>query len=375
VNGDRLEYLDSLRGLAAVAVFCRHFTGAFGFLSALPAFVEKSPLAAYHDGAAAVSLFFVLSGFVLSLRVLSRESPAYDLRANVLPFAVARIARIWLPFVVILLASALAQRTLMPVAGGDAPASSAWLLGLWREPASAYDLLHQGMLVFQTGGEHVLPQDWTLTIEMNLSLLMPFLLLIASQSMAALVAFTVVAVGLLTVHNYLVAFVIGMGIARYSDVLVKRVPRAPLPARVALALGGVFFYSFRYSREMLPSFLQFPIRESWLVHINEIGAAIVIVTAMTSPALQRLLRHTFLAFMGRVSYSIYLLQLPVLIVFAPACIRWLNSVGLRDADSVRILAWVASMTVLLVLSWASCVWIELPSIALGKRVTARVPRL
>jgi peptidoglycan/LPS O-acetylase OafA/YrhL len=82
---DRLLYLDGLRGIASVAVFFWH-----NFLAFFPGAVDKripirvpwleadvyrSPLAVLFAGDFAVYIFFVLSGFVISVRFFVQKDP------------------------------------------------------------------------------------------------------------------------------------------------------------------------------------------------------------------------------------------------------------------------------------------------------------
>ena len=61
----------------------------------------------FCDGQAAVSLFFVLSGFVLSLRFF-REAQEPDLRNfRFMPYLWARICRLWLPYLAVFAVAAL----------------------------------------------------------------------------------------------------------------------------------------------------------------------------------------------------------------------------------------------------------------------------
>src|ERR1700737_383359 len=69
----RLAYLESIRGLAAVQVVLLHFLSAFWpdlvfeSVSRSPAwYVHLSPLYFLYDGYSAVYIFFVLSGYVLT---------------------------------------------------------------------------------------------------------------------------------------------------------------------------------------------------------------------------------------------------------------------------------------------------------------------
>ena len=70
------------------------------------AWLYATPLRLLVSGPAAVLLFFVLSGFVLTLSLKSEKRPNYP------AFAVSRFARIWLPFAVAILASAAVSRHL-----------------------------------------------------------------------------------------------------------------------------------------------------------------------------------------------------------------------------------------------------------------------
>src|SRR5690606_7470689 len=68
----RLGALDGLRGWAAVTVFLSHC--ACTLSGAAYAWAVHSPLRLFLDGQAAVDLFFVLSGFVLTLPFLRGEN-------------------------------------------------------------------------------------------------------------------------------------------------------------------------------------------------------------------------------------------------------------------------------------------------------------
>jgi peptidoglycan/LPS O-acetylase OafA/YrhL len=77
----QLDALTGLRFLAAIAVVFHHSIGVF--------FTTES-LAPYPLGAGGVSMFFVLSGFILTYR-----HPSLPAGRDILRFYVARIARIW----------------------------------------------------------------------------------------------------------------------------------------------------------------------------------------------------------------------------------------------------------------------------------------
>ncbi len=68
VSGRKLTELDSVRGIAAVIVFNLHFLG--GVRGDVLAWLRATPFYGAANGGAAVMLFFVLSGFVLTLAPL-----------------------------------------------------------------------------------------------------------------------------------------------------------------------------------------------------------------------------------------------------------------------------------------------------------------
>src|SRR5579864_3973183 len=94
----RIDKLNSIRGIAAMAVVFGHCWGSL----APPApgswlfYVAASPLALLRDGIDAVVVFFVLSGLVLAPPFLRTPPRRYW------PFVIRRICRIWIPYAVVL---------------------------------------------------------------------------------------------------------------------------------------------------------------------------------------------------------------------------------------------------------------------------------
>ncbi len=186
ISKNRIDYLDSLRGIAALAVVFFHMNGGYSpFFPMLPPWIWKTPFHALVDGPAAVSLFFVLSGLVLSLKYLARGG--FSLRTDLFSFVVNRAIRICFPFIAVVFLSFLAHHTISdrPIFW-NVPGQKDWMKNIWSAPIGFQDLLRQFFLPFPAPSSHLIPQDWSLTVEFNVSLLMPFFILVASQYIGAL---------------------------------------------------------------------------------------------------------------------------------------------------------------------------------------------
>jgi len=148
-----LRELDSLRGLAALAVSLAHIVGQpLGASAAVIAVISLTPLHAFYEGQRAVLLFFVLSGFVLAL-------PFF--RGDVSPtaFVVKRAVRLYPLYLLVMAASIAAYSILL----GDPHVN--WNAGL----------SYASMVSASTPG--VDGVVWSLAHEMRLSILFPILMI------------------------------------------------------------------------------------------------------------------------------------------------------------------------------------------------------
>src|SRR5215469_5549046 len=90
-SGQRFDELDSLRGIAAAMVALSHFFGATNS-TGKPENLLRILVYPFKNGEAAVALFFLLSGLVLSLPIWRGKPQNYS------TFILRRICRIYLPY-------------------------------------------------------------------------------------------------------------------------------------------------------------------------------------------------------------------------------------------------------------------------------------
>ncbi len=364
-NKVHITYLDSIRGLAALTVINEHYVIAYG-LPCETTFCSKildySPFNFWWEGGAAVSMFFVLSGLVLSLRYF-RVGHQVDLaQFNLLSFTVARLARIWLPYLMVLLISAIgySQITHAPILKTQLPPSD-WITGMWHDyHLSLSDMCREAFLLILPATVVLLPQAWTLSIELVLSLLLPVGLLLAERGMIWLIFFVMFAVVLLGVSPYLMHFLFGLLIARYYSELSHYLTEHPWQRRLVLLLG-IFLYTsgaILHDLKLSKAFV-------WLG--AGLGASCILMFVIGSVKTQAMLSRSILHQIGKISYSAYLIHMLILLSLTPHILNWLELLTV-DRFSLWLGGYVFTLLIVQGLSWCCYYCLEIPSISLGRRV-------
>jgi len=269
----RLSTLDALRGLASLGVAWFHFTnGNTGFL---PNGVLKT---SGRYGWLGVEMFFVISGFIIPYAL---QRSRYGV-ANYGAFIVKRIIRLDPPYlvsIVILLA--------LNFLSGFAPG--------FKGPGFAVSIpqlaLHLGYVNVFFGYQWLNPVFWTLAIELQYYLLIGLLFpLISCRSLTvrvcAFCSLTTVAVSFPAEHfisGYLFLFMFGMSVFQFRAGILSASQFSALAA--VLALGA------------------------W--HVNGPIVTMVGLTTALAIAFVDFRVPAALVFFGDISYSLYLLHVPI----------------------------------------------------------------
>ncbi|MBR0669497.1 acyltransferase [Roseomonas hellenica] len=321
----RFTSLDAMRGAAALSVVVFHalfsieggeaLVKPLDYASFDPWTALLLPLRPFWMGAEAVILFFVLSGLVLTLPVFRQGLPSYP------AYVLKRFCRLFLPAA----SAVLLSIALLAVVGTEPAAWPMPMLDLlWREQPSI-DLVLQHLLLLSDGKPdefYVLDLPlWTLEVEWRISLLLPFLALLARRSDVALLA--VAASGMLlppaeqrllgtetlSSLRYLPVFAFGVLLAKHLDAALRRITALSSAARLALWLLCILLI---YARVLLPA----PAVQAHHRLLIGIGAALLIALILASGRAQRALGVRPLQWLGRVSFSLYLLHMPIMLAAA-----------------------------------------------------------
>jgi peptidoglycan/LPS O-acetylase OafA/YrhL len=356
----RLAFLESIRGLAAVQVVLLHFFSAFRpdmvfeSASGSPAwYVHLSPLSFLYDGHSAVYIFFVLSGYVLS-RSFERhlEHP--------LALISARALRLGLPAIVAVLAGAAAIKIFgRPNIDASAISGSEWFSSPHFTELSMLSIIRDGVgnalflgyrdlpgVAFlapwqQPIDQSFVPPLWTLSIEFYGSLAVLLLSWFARRSRhlwwAAIIMATI-----FTIRSAYLCFVVGHLLANWHRA-EKPAPANQLLPAIAAALG-VFLcvradiWQFEWLRKLCsePTFWLFP-GQTAAPQQKALGAILVLTGLIHLQWARSVLSWPWLVRNSRLSFPVYLVHWPIL--FGPAALifLWLNGiVGLGLARACAI---------------------------------------
>lgn len=305
----RYSELDALRGLAALSVVLRHLVNVFP-RDAYPVaeLLVKAPTRILFAGHEAVLLFFLLSGFVLAASILS-SGPNYP------TFIRRRVCRIYPPYAA---AVGLAAFGALCFAG-PREGVSAWFAMTWNEPVTPTLLSEHLLLVGRFDTAQLNTAFWSLVYEMRISLIFPLLLLFTLHAPAWAVAIaaagaTAAAAGtspyeadwLPTLH-YAGIFAAGAMMARTVSSLRTAYDATCRQTRLLLGVVALTLILYGYGPPSLRAQLGF--FTDWFVVA---GHAWLIIAALSSRRLGSFLRLPAIQYLGKVSYSLYLVHATVL---------------------------------------------------------------
>lgn len=294
-EGKRIQYLDSIRGLAAMSVVIFHcISNHWGYRT------EAKVSFLLFNGSDAVSLFFVLSGLVLTLQ-LNYSCPDKIGWTEYKHFLAKRLFRIYPAYLVCLL-------IYYCYAFGHLPVKEFIVHTL----TNRYYFL-QELLLIRENHNLYLP-GWSLGIEIALSALLPFFVLLYRYDKKLFGAF-VAAVLILNKHYisiFSLHFCLGIVLASCYDKIFSYDFKKSIYYKYRSVFYIILFalYNFRHLLSLLPDTFWYD-KISEILYLDEfiftgIGAAGVLAFCINNHAVQSWLSVKPLVFLGKISYGIYL---------------------------------------------------------------------
>jgi peptidoglycan/LPS O-acetylase OafA/YrhL len=359
-----MHALDGVRGVAAVVVLLYHLTlmarPRLEETSGLWEWITQSPLRPLTAGSEAVLVFFVLSGLVVSIPALSESF-------NWLRYYPSRLLRLYLPVIAAVL-FAVALIVLVPRLPGAITPDS-WLANRVASSISLGQVIEESSLLPQT--YTIVNVLWSLRWEVMFSVLLPVFVVVGlatkrHRTLAAVLSIALGVVGrVLDVDAlvYLPTFFLGTMIAVNLRELRAWAARVSARGRglVWAALAGasaVLLVASWLARPFAPAGSSL---SAALWGLAGAGAAGLIIVAIGSPLAERMLSARFPRWLGRISFSLYLVHVPVLasVAFVLGDENWPLVAGIAIPASFAI-------------AWLFHVAVETPSHRLARRAGTRV---
>ena len=364
----RVVAFDGLRGVAAIMVLLHHtllmlpdfasyeWYGARTGIHSIPEFLLlKTPARLIWAGQERALLFFVLSGFVLSLPWLNGKPAPYG------RFLRGRFCRIYPPYLAAMLLAAAASALL---GGRTLGHATVYFNELgWAFPASWGAIPSIAAVLDNPHSSYMNEAVWSLVWEVRVAIIFPLVMLPIMRWGNAGV---LVALGGLTVAQHAAGLFVGGWITDTLNAPQDTFGFATyfvFGAAVALNRSGIVAWFSRrrpawsiacLTAGCLACWLPWPVQHD---HMVGIGAAIILAAILGGRAIQAWLETPAWLRLGRQSYSLYLTHVPVIMTMA---------IAFHGAMPLWACAAVLPVAVLVAELFYHAV--EMPSVALAQRL-------
>jgi peptidoglycan/LPS O-acetylase OafA/YrhL len=363
---ERIAYLESIRGLAAIQVLLLHFFFAFvpdlvapAPSSALAASVHLSPLYFLYDGYSAVYIFFSLSGYVLT-RSFERQLDQPPVQI------LARAVRLGLPA---LAATAFSASLMLIVGSANVEAgtllSNAWFSRQWDADLSVLSVVRDGTInalllgyrdmpgvAFLAPWQQSVSQSfvtplWTLSIEFYGSIAILFLCWCVRRS-RHLWWIAMVLGAVFTIRSAYMCFFAGhlLAVTHRAEGPVSTRKRFPM----ALAASGVACCVIAdvWQPGWLVGLCSYQVH--WLfpgqlppMQQKALGAALVLTGIIDLQVCRNFLSKPWLVVHSKLSFPLYLVHWPIMCGLSATAFVYLNKiVGIELARMCAIALGIAA---------------------------------
>lgn len=356
---NRIDFLDSTRGIAAIIVVILHVNSYF-FVEILNTkqSVQLNILNIFFNGIDAVSYFFVLSGFVLSYKFLKTQNDIYE---SPWAFTLKRIFRIFPLYAVIVLASYILYGTL-----------------------GSKLLLFREFILFPGYSDLVKP-GWSLSVEMCISLFVPIIIFVVRNNLklAVFMLFPFL-LSYSWVTCFLFHFTLGvlLALAVLNPSTTRTFVRILITSKLRLALTMVVIFTLFSLRFIIPlnntanyllklscDSIKLP-TDYFYFYLSGIASATFILLLFQLSAVKVFLSAKPLVFIGKVSFGIYLIHHPLITIFEKH--EFYNRLSLTATASTLLLMNFSFIVLSVILATVAYYTIEEPFIKIGKRAAARL---
>ena len=319
----KILYLEGLRGLSMIIIILNHFAAAFyptiifgGKASPhipLELIIYRTPLNIFFSGIFALSIFYLLSGYLLSYKYFR-----FHKEELLISSIVYRYLRLAIPTLVsILIAYTLLKFHLFyNISVSSITGSTMWFANFWNFDANIYKAVVEGIFMISViiGNQTYNPVLWMMAYELAGSILVFFALEIFKHTKIRYPIYFFLLLITFAWKGYLMGFIFGMLICNLEyrsnlNVLIHEKKNLGFVFLIlAITLGS---FPIASTKNTLYDFIKIPmLGESKSIILYQTMAACFLFLAIKNlKILRSLLEFSVLRFLGRISFSVFFLHL------------------------------------------------------------------
>lgn len=324
----KLDYIDGLKGIGALMVYLCHFVFAFYYAAytLLPEHVNtktgieiligKTPLNFFYNGNGAVCLFLVFSGFVLCLSYFHTRD-----RARLKSGALKRYFRL-MPVIVVVNLLIFVLMSLGLYQNGQAAVltkSIPWLQGFNQFEPKLSGVLYESLIgCFVRGSNNYNGVLWTIPYLFWGALLVYLAAYLVGENHLRYITYGVMILVSLKTDIYFSGIFLGFVLCDFFNTqerivkLYQRFWMIPL----LIFLIGFYLVSYPSIGTELPGTIYGLLPAAYTVIYHILGAFFLTAGVLGCERLQWFFSRKPFLYLGRISYSLYLLHFPVIAVFS-----------------------------------------------------------
>ncbi|WP_180127188.1 MULTISPECIES: acyltransferase [unclassified Acinetobacter] len=369
----KINSAESIRGLACLAVVFSHLVLTFAPLlhnniqtdlqkmSNVESAIYHSPFNFWYSGSAAVFIFFVLSGYILSYAILSKS----DIKKKLISMSLKRFPRLAIPALV----SCVLAWIVTSFIDVNMSNISRWMATYGQDPFTFFDALYQGTIgAFIFGSVPLNGVLWTMQIELFGSFILFFLLYLYNINKKLFFIFSaILPIPTIIISSQfcfgIYSFIIGIYLFLYGNKLSKHLT---IPALIiGLYFAGVhnFSHSYNFFIDILGS-------KSYTL-LNIIAGPLIVFGVLMNTKISNALDKKPLIYLGKLSFSIYLLHLVIIYSIGIPTFNFLLTTNVSEFSNI-ILSSTLIIFLTLIFSHFYSEYIDALSIKVGNKIESFV---
>ncbi|WP_072053834.1 acyltransferase family protein [Obesumbacterium proteus] len=312
-NYKKLGYLDSLRGIASIIVVISHLTLLyFPYLhnvknipipseNYIQSWFYNSPLGFCYSGSAAVYIFFIMSGIVLSISMSNR---------NLFKLISSRYIRLVIPACSACVLAYFCMTLMNGIGYGEI--DNIYNNSFEIENASLLNSIYYGAIrsIFHIKGSMKYnPVLWTMAIEFYGSVLL-YIAYKTKRPRIAMFVFSVLFL-LVNVNTFIGIFCFFIGMNMTNLVKLEKSNKLSL----LLLIIGLYFAGIHVNSYSYTLFLDILGKHTYTV-LNALSGAFVVSSIIINKNMKSLLSKNAMQVLGKLSFPIYLVHWPIIYVIS-----------------------------------------------------------